>query len=100
MTSNEVTLIIAMIVVGTLMLVATAFVVGMTIKSPLPVRVRVSVVGALISAAILTIPLCIHIYRGDSWIWSATLVGGAIASSALVWFAGKKKIEQQSKNEH
>ncbi|MBE5507601.1 hypothetical protein QMY57_25760 (plasmid) [Mycobacteroides abscessus subsp. abscessus] len=92
-------MIIASIVVAIVFVVAAAIVVGMTMKSPLPVKVRVSSIGLLVCAAVMCIKLGIDIYQGDSWAKSAAIVGMFVASSALVWFAGKKKIEKQSSNE-
>lgn len=93
-------MIIAAIVVGVILLIVVSIIVGMTWKSPMPVRIRVSSIGMLVCAALMCIRLGIDIYLGLSWTKSAGFVAMFIASSALVWFAGKKKIEQQSKNEH
>jgi protein-S-isoprenylcysteine O-methyltransferase Ste14 len=99
MTNSEVAILIGVIFIGTVILVVTAFVVGMSMRSPLPVRVRVSTICMLVGAAILSIKLGIDIYQGDSWVQSALLVGAALASAALVWFSGKNKTESNPKHE-
>lgn len=90
-------MIIASIVFGVILVVSGAIIVGMTWKSPLPARIKVSVIGLLVCAALMCIRLGIDIYLGLSWTKSALFVGMFVASSVLVFFAGKKKIEQQSK---
>lgn len=99
MTTSEVAILIGIIVIGTIALVVMAFVVGMSMRSPLSIRVRISSICMLIGAAILSIKLGIDIHQGDNWVKSAALVAAAIGSAALVWFSGKRKMEQQSKHE-
>lgn len=93
-------MIIASIVIGVIILVGMAVAVGISFRSSLSTRYRVSAVCFLVSAGLMCVRLGMDIYLGLSWTKSAAFVAMFVIFSGLVVFAGKKKIQQQSNNEH